>query len=49
MTLEFLLPFGWLNLASLNPEKSDKVVEKYRLVSIEAVEIFEYGKNNNGY
>ena len=49
MTLEFLLPFGRLNLASLSPEKRDEVVEKCELVSTEAVEIFEYGENNNGY
>ena len=49
MILEFLLPFGRLNLASLSPEKRDEVVEKCRFVSTEAVEIFEYGKNNDGY
>ena len=49
MTLEFLLPFSQLNLASLSPEKRDKVVEKCGLVSTKAVEIFEYGKNNDGY
>ena len=49
MTLEFLLPFGRLNLASLSLEKKDEVVEKCGLVSIKAVEIFEYRKNNDGY
>ena len=49
MTSEFLLPFGRLNLASLSPEKRDEVVEKCGLVSTEAMEIFEYGKNNDGY
>ena len=49
MTSEFLLPFGRLNLASLSPEKRDEVVEKCGLVSTEAVEIFEYEKNNDGY
>ncbi len=45
----FLFPFGQLNLASLSPEKKDKVVEKYGLVSIKALEIFKYEKNNYGY
>lgn len=49
MTLEFLLPFGQLNLAFLTLKKRDKVVKKYELVSIKAVRIFKYKKNNNEY
>lgn len=49
MTSEFLLPFGKLNLASLSPEKKDEVVQKRGIVSTEVVEIFEHGKNNDGY
>ena len=49
MTSEFLFPFSRLNLASLSSEKRDEVVEKCGLMSIEAMKIFEYGKNNNGY
>ncbi len=49
MTSEFLLPFGQLNLTSLSLEKRNEIVEKYELVSTEAMEIFEYGKNNDRY
>lgn len=49
MTSDFLLPFGRLNLASLDEKKREEVVEKARLVDTDAVEIFEYGKNNDGY
>lgn len=49
MTSEFYLPYGWLNLASLTPEKRKKVIQQTGLQKIEAVEIFEYGKNNDGY
>lgn len=49
MAFEFLLPYGWLNLFSLSPEKREKIKEEIGLVETEAVEIFEYGKNNDGY
>lgn len=49
MTSEFLFLFGQLNLAFLSLEKRDKVVKKCRLVFTEAVEIFEYRKNNDRY
>ena len=49
MTSEFLLPFGRLNLFSLTPERREQIKEETRLVETEAVEIFEYGKNNDGY
>ena len=49
MTSDFLLPFGRLNLASLSSEKRKEVVEKCGLLETEAVEVFEYGKNNDGY
>ena len=49
MVSDFILPFGRLNLASLTPEKREEVIEKTGLRHTEAVEVFEYGKNKNGY
>lgn len=49
MVSEFLLPFGRLNLSSLSQEKRDEVVSRTGLTLTEAVEIFEYGKNHEGY
>ncbi len=49
MSSKFFLPFGWLNLASLSLEKRDKIVKKCGLLTKEAVKIFEYRKNNDGY
>ena len=49
MVSEFLLPFGRLNLSSLSSEKRQEVLEKTGLTHTEAVEIFEYRKNNDGY
>lgn len=49
MTLVFLLPFGQLNLAFLTLEKRDKVIKKYKLVSIKAMKIFKYKKNYYKY
>ena len=49
MTSEFLLPYGRLNLASLTLEKREEVIQQIGLQEIEAVEIFEYEKNNDGY
>lgn len=49
MVSEFLLPFGRLNLLSLSEEKQREVMEKTGLTILEAVELFEYGKNNEGY
>ena len=49
MTSNFLLSFGWLNLASLCSEKKKEVIEKCGLLEMEAVEIFKYRKKNNGY
>ncbi len=40
MILEFLFLFDRLKLASLSPEKRDKVVEKCGLLTTEAMEIF---------
>ena len=48
MTCEFLLPYGRLNLASPTSEKRE-VIHETGLLEEEAVEIFEYGKNNDGY
>lgn len=49
MVSEFLLPFARLNLSSLNLEKRQEVIKKFGLTHIEAIEIFEYWKNNDGY
>lgn len=49
MTFEFILPFGRLNLASLSPERREEIVQETRLIETEAVEVSEYGKNNDGY
>ena len=49
MVSEFLLPFGRLDLSSLSLEKRHEVIEKVGLTHTEAVENFEYGKNNDGY
>lgn len=49
MASEFLLPFVRLNLFSLTPEKREQIKEETGLDETEAVEIFEYGKNNDGY
>ena len=49
MTLEFIILFDQFNLASLSQEKRDKLVGKCGLLTIKAVEIFEYEKNKNGY
>lgn len=49
MASEFILPFGRLNLASLTPEKRNEVIAQTGLTETEAIEIFEYGKNNDGY
>ena len=50
MVLDFLLLFGRLNLASLSSEQRNNIINKKPyLDNGEAVEIFEYGKNNDGY
>ena len=49
MTSDFLLSFGQLNLASSSSEKRKEVVEKCDMLETEAVEVFEYRKNKNGY
>ncbi len=49
MVLEFILPFGRLNLTSLTPEKRQEVMKKTGLTHIEAVKVFEYRKNINSY
>lgn len=49
ITSEFILPFGRLNLASLSPEKIEEIVQETGLIETKAVEVFEYGKNNDGY
>lgn len=49
MVSEFLLPFGRLNLSFLSELSQKELVDKYGLTVTEAVEIFEFGKNNGGY
>ena len=49
ITSYFLLLFSQLNLAFLSSENRKKVAEKYGLLETEAVEVFEYRKNNKGY
>ena len=49
MASEFFLPYGRLNLFSLSPEKREEIKEETGLVKTEALEIFEYRKNNDGY
>ncbi|KAI1003025.1 hypothetical protein K3495_g5181 [Podosphaera aphanis] len=48
MVSEFLLPFGRLNLSSLEEEKVEELrAEGLRFT--EAVEILEFGKTQDGY
>lgn len=49
MASEFLLPFGRLNLLSMSQEKREQVRVEKGLSVTEAVELFEYGKNYEGY
>lgn len=49
MVSEFLLPFGRLNLSSLSELSQRELIDKFGLTQTEAVEIFEFGKNNQGY
>ena len=49
MVSEFILPFGRLNLALLTLEKRQEVLDKIGLSHTEAVEVYKYGKNNDGY
>lgn len=49
MVSEFLLLFDRLNFLLLSEKKQKEVIEKTRLIILEAVELFEYEKNNEGY
>ena len=49
MVSEFLLPFGRLNLFSLSTLGQKELIDSYGLTETEAVEIFEFGKNNQEY
>lgn len=49
MVSDFLLPFEQLNLLSLSEGKKKGVIDKTGLSVIEAVELFEYEKTNEGY
>ncbi len=49
MTFEFILFYGWLNLAFLISKKKEEVINLNGLLEREAAEIFEYTENNDGY
>lgn len=49
MVSEFLLPFKRLNFSHLTLPSQTELMETYGLTTTEAVEIFEFGKNNDGY
>ena len=49
MTSEFIFPFSQLNLASFSPRKRQEIVQETWLIETEAVEVFEYEKNNDEY
>lgn len=49
MTSEFIFLFGCLNLAFFTPERRNEIMKQMNLVVTEAVEVFEYGKNNERY
>lgn len=49
MALKFLLLFDCLNLSSMSQEKIEEVIRQTGLTVTEAVELFEYGKNHEGY
>ena len=49
MASKFLLPFGRLNLSYLSEREKKEIVQKSGLKVTEVVEIFEYGKSNDGY
>lgn len=49
MVSEFLLPFSRLNISSLSELSHQDLVERRGLTETEIVEIFEFGKNNQGY
>lgn len=49
MVSEFLLPFQRLNISHLTTASQRELVQVYGLTETEAVEIFEFGKNNGGY
>lgn len=49
MTSDFLFPYGRLDFNSFTQEKKEKIARTTGLLETEAVKIFEYGKNNNGY
>ena len=47
MVSDFLLPWSQLNLLSLSDTDQNELVSSE--IPLEAVEYFEYGKNNDGY
>ena len=49
MVLEFLLPFGRLNLSFLPKDKKKEVMENVEITITEAVVLFGYGKANKEY
>ena len=49
MVSKIILPYGRLNLASHILKKREKVIQQTGLTFTEAIENFEYWKNNNRY
>lgn len=49
MISEFLLPFKKLKFLHLTPFSQAELVQTYGLTQTKAVEIFEFGKNNDRY
>ena len=49
MTLDFILPYRQLNLNFFTPERREEIAQTIELLETKAVEIFQYGKNNDGY
>lgn len=49
MVSDFFLLFGWFSLSYLSHNQQDFLMAITGLSESEAVEIFEYGKNNDGY
>lgn len=47
MIFEFFFSFNQLNLFFLTFERKEQIKEEIKLVKIEVVEIFKYGKNND--
>lgn len=49
MIFKFFSSYSQLNLFFLSSKKKEEIKEEIGLIEIEAIEIFEYGKNNIRY